>query len=291
MGVDCGGPGDDGVDHQVPALNYRLKGQASRIPVLMYHRVGEIRAEAEMRYCVSPDRFADHMRALSKSGWWACAIDDFTAWLEGGPGLPAGAFLLTFDDGFLGIYRHVLPILRQLGWPATVFLVSTLLGSQDVWRRAESSEIHTYPLLGLPEINAMRPSGFAFHSHTRTHAELTRLGDEALYQEVAGSKSDLEALLGEPVAYIAYPFGRYDERVSRMARAAGYRAAFSVESGFNRPGIDAYRIRRIDVYGTDTPTRLLRKVSFGVNEGSWAQSVRYYVGRLGARVGIARRAG
>jgi peptidoglycan/xylan/chitin deacetylase (PgdA/CDA1 family) len=280
---------DGGVDRQAPALKHRLKSRASRIPVLMYHRVGEIRDIAEMRYCISPERFAGHMRALAKSGWWACAIDDFAAWLEGGAGLPAGAFLLTFDDGFLGVYEHVLPVLRQLGWPATVFLVSTLLGSHDMWRRTESAEPHTYPLLGLPEISAMQRFGFAFHSHSRTHADLTRLGDEALHEEVAGSKTELEALLGESVAYMAYPFGRYEERVLRMTRAAGYRAAFSVDSGFNRPGMDAYRVRRIDVFGTDTPTRLLRKVSFGVNESSWAQSVRYYIGRLGARVGIPMR--
>jgi peptidoglycan/xylan/chitin deacetylase (PgdA/CDA1 family) len=255
----------------------------------MYHRVGEIHDIAEMRYCISPERFARHMRALAKRGLWACTIDDFAAWLEGGPALPAGAFLLTFDDGFLGVYDHAAPVLLQLGWPAAVFLVSTLLGAQDVWRRTESAEIHTYPLLGLSEINAMRRSGFAFHSHSRTHADLTRLGDEALHEEIAGSKTELEALLGEAVTYIAYPFGRYEGRVSRMVRAAGYRAAFSVESGFNRPGMDAYRVRRIDVFGTDTPTRLLRKVSFGVNDGSWAQSVHYYVGRLRARVGIPMR--
>ncbi len=282
---------DGGVDRQALALKHRLKGQVSRIPVLMYHRVGEIRDIAEMRYCVSPERFAGHMRALAKSGWWACAIDDFAAWLEGGAGLAAGAFVLTFDDGFLGVYEHALPVLRQLGWPATVFLVSTLLGSQDMWRRTESAETHPYPLLGLPEINAMRRFGFAFHSHSRTHADLTRLGDEALHEEIAGSKTELEVLLGESVTYIAYPFGRYEGRVSRMVREAGYRAAFSVESGFNRPGMDAYRVRRIDVFGTDTPIRLLRKVTFGANEGSWPQSVRYYIGRLGARLGIPMRSG
>lgn len=260
-----------------------------RIPVLMYHRIGEVCAAAEARYCVTPERFASHMFALAKHGLRACPIDDFAIWLNGGVDLGANAFLLTFDDGFRGVYEHALPVLRQLGWPASVFLVSSLIGGSDAWQQEVGSEGRTYPLLGEAEIHDLRQFGFSFHSHSRTHADLTSLGDDALRQEIAGSKAELETLLGGQVQYFAYPYGRYDERATRMIRAAGYRAAFSVESGFNRQGSDAYHLRRLDVFGTDTPARLLRKIRFGTNDGSLAQSARYYAGQLGARLGIPGR--
>jgi hypothetical protein len=38
----------------------------------------------------------------------------------------------------------------------------------------------------------------------------------------------LESLLGRPVPFLAYPFGRHDERVRRAARQAGYEHAFSL---------------------------------------------------------------
>lgn len=92
--------------------------------------------------------------------------------------------------------------------------------------------------------------------------------------------------MAKPVPYLAYPYGRHDERVIEATRAAGYRAAFSVQPGFNRPELDLYRIRRIDVFGTDSAARLLRKVKLGSNDGSLAMEVRYFAKRLGARVGL-----
>jgi hypothetical protein len=50
--------------------------------------------------------------------------------------------------------------------------------------------------------------------------------------------------------------------------------------------VNPYRIRRLDVFGTDTPTMLLRKVFFGCNDGSLHQSLRYYGNRLKHRFGF-----
>ena len=256
---------------------------SSRVPVLMYHRIGLAGGANERRYCVSPGRFAKHMHTLAQRGMWACSIEDFVAWLEGSKTMAPGAFLLTFDDGFLGVFEHAFPIVRELRWAATVFLVSGLIGGKNVWQRAESRG-RTFPLLGLDQINAMRQGGIAFHSHTRTHPDLTRLGDDALVDEIAGSKQELERLLNVPVRYLAYPYGRFDERAPTAARKAGYRAAFSVQSGFNHPHGDPYCIRRLDVFGTDTPNQLLRKVNLGTNDGSWSRSVSYYVDRICIRM-------
>jgi len=59
------------------------------------------------------------------------AADALVGWLEGGPALAAGAFVLTFDDGFRGVREHALPVLERLGWPFTVFLVSDRIGQRD----------------------------------------------------------------------------------------------------------------------------------------------------------------
>lgn len=262
-------------------------GQAieqGRIPVLMYHRVGEASNEWEQRYCVSPARFQSHMDALARKGMAPCTIDHFIGWLERGEVLPAGSFLLTFDDGFYGVYEHALPLLAAKKWPATVFLVSALLGKRDIWTQDDNPAGTTYPLLDRREIEEMGRHRFSFHSHTRNHPDLRVLGARALAEELVGARKDLEDLLGQAVPYLAYPYGWFDDAVIAATRASGYTAAFSTQPGFNRRDVDRYRIRRLDVYGTDSAGALLRKIAFGTNDGSWWHSVRYYRERVAARL-------
>lgn len=268
----------------MPAAKSQAEREASRVTVLMYHRIGEAHNDWERRYCISPERFASHMKTLHAAGMVPCTIDRFVAWLEGVAALPDGSFLLTFDDGFLGVYDHAFPLLAAMEWPATVFLVSTLLGKKDDWTATQNPAGQTYPLLGGREIGEMLTSRFSFHSHTRSHPDLRRLSPRALREELLGARQDLENLLGRAVPYLAYPYGWFDDGVIVAAKESGYSAAFCTQPGFNRRDVDRYRIRRLDVYGNDTAHALLRKINFGTNDGSWWHSVRYYGERMAARL-------
>lgn len=257
---------------------------ATSVPVLMYHRVGEAGNPWEARYAISPENFAAHMRALANKGYRAVPVDALVDWLEGGPSLPEGACLITFDDGFRSVREHALPVLERLGWPFTVFLVSDLIGGQDEWTRSSNPAGVIYPLLDADEIRNMQGRGASFHSHTRTHASLPGLDDAQLADQLAGSHQALSNLLGHEARYLAYPFGHVDDRVENAARQAGYRAAFSTRPGFNRMDVNRFRIRRLDVFGTDTPAMLLRKIRLGSGDGSLRHAARYYLSRLASRL-------
>lgn len=259
---------------------------ATRIPVLMYHRVGPIRNAGEMRYSIAPDRFEAHMDALAEDGMRAVSIEDFWDWLQGAKPLPDGSFVLTFDDGYADLHHYAMPVLIGHDWPATVFLVSALIGKEDEWCRDLYDRGNCHALLTTDQIRDMARQRISFHSHTRHHLSLPELDETDLTDEIAGSKQELEEMLGKSVRYLAYPFGHFDERAVTIARGAGYRAAFSVRSGFNRPDIDVFRIRRIDVFGTDSPVELRRKVRLGTNDGSLGHTVAYYARRAAHRLGL-----
>lgn len=261
----------------------------SRVPVLMYHRVGEALNDWEARYAISPANFVAHMQTLARSGRRAIGIDDFVDWLAGNRSLPEGAFLLTFDDGFRGVREHALPVLERHDWPFTVFLVSDLIGRADIWTRHTNPAGRTYPLLDLDEIRDMQQRGCSFHSHTRSHASLPSLDNAHLADELSGSRYRLAELLGHEVPYLAYPFGHVDARVESAASAAGYSAAFATQPGFNRGDVNRFRIRRLEVYGTDTPAMLLRKIHLGTNDGTLGKTVSYYFHRLASRLQEAVR--
>lgn len=253
---------------------------ANRIAALMYHRIGEPANEADRRYCVRPREFKRQMRELEGAGYTCVSIDAFFRWLDGAERLPEASFVLTFDDGFKGIRDYAVPVLAELGWPCAVFLVSALIGGTDDWNGAQSSA----PLLDRNDIMELAEHGVRFESHTRRHRHLPSLGDEELAEELVQSKSDLESLLDRPVQYLAYPFGESDDRVVAAARNAGYTGAFCAEPGFNRQSVDRYRVRRLDVFGTDSPAQLLRKLSLGSNDGSMGAAARYFGRSIARRV-------
>ena len=148
--------------------------------VLMYHRVGSARNAWEARYAIRPERFEAHMLALAQRGMHPVSMDALSDWLESGASLSAGAFVLTFDDGFRDVREHALPVLERLRWPFTIFLVSNLVGTEDVWTRASNPDGTTYPLLNAEEILDMQRRRVGFHSHTSSHASLPSLDDDRL---------------------------------------------------------------------------------------------------------------
>jgi len=86
-------------------------------------------------------------------------------------------------------------------------------------------------------VRALARAGMDVESHGRRHRVLTTLDDEALEDELVGSRIELEAQLGRPVRAIAYPVGRRiarDGRIRDALASAGYRMGFSNKTGVNR---------------------------------------------------------
>jgi peptidoglycan/xylan/chitin deacetylase (PgdA/CDA1 family) len=257
---------------------------AQRVTVLMYHRIDRPAVGDRGGYCVEPRQFAAQLDWLAAHDYRPCTITAFDRWFHGQAPLPLRSVLITFDDGFAGLHRHAMPLLAARGWPATVFLVSGLIGQHDLWTSKEFGTAGSNALLNKAQISEMASHGFEFHSHSRTHPDLTTLNDLELEAQIQGSRHDLQALLGTPVNYFAYPFGRFDARVHLAIQAAGYRLAFSVNPGFNRAGGDALAVRRLDILGPDSRTRFGRKVAMGTNDGSLGNQLRYLARRFTARL-------
>ena len=252
---------------------------AYRIPVLMYHRVG-VPDHARDVYCIRPERFVAQMRALAEANYRAVSVEDFDAWRRGEKSLPENSFVLTFDDGFTGVHDFAAPVLKKLEWPATVFLVAGKLGGQSDWEVTTGEPMHPHPLMNAAQLSNLSAQGFSLHSHSLLHHDLTTLEASTLEQDLCDSRALISDISGQAPLYLAYPYGRHSLAVRKAAQHAGFTLAFSVESGFNRPGENAYQIRRLDVFGSDTPAMLLRKIRLGTNDGSLTQLIYYYLRRI-----------
>jgi peptidoglycan/xylan/chitin deacetylase (PgdA/CDA1 family) len=77
------------------------------------------------------------------------------------------------------------------------------------------------------QVRDLYRAGFTIGSHTRTHAWLANESPERSFDEIAGSKRDLEERLGHTVRHFAYPGGQFTSAVVEMVAAAGYRFAYT----------------------------------------------------------------
>lgn len=255
----------------------------SRALILMYHLVDTPLSTLEKRFCTTPADFARQMDYLANAGFTVLALDALCDCMEGKAPMPQKPALITFDDGFTCVLEHAAPILQRRGFPATMFALSDRLGGVNDWMSCRG--FPERPLLTVAGLNALRDAGFTIGSHTRTHARLTDVSAKQAEDEITSSKARLEDALGCGVHYFAYPFGVFDQTTRDLVARAGYRAACSTRSGFNRVGEDMFLLRRIDVFGTDRLWQFRQKLTFGTNDASATYPLRYAARRLIERLG------
>jgi peptidoglycan/xylan/chitin deacetylase (PgdA/CDA1 family) len=172
---------------------------------------------------------------------------------------------ITFDDAFKSVLEQAAPVMAELGFPGTVFVVTDFADSHrplswsgiDRWIGGE----HDAELRGMswPELQRLEQAGWEVASHTLTHPRLTTLGDDALARQLYGSRAACEQALGHPVTSIAYPYGNVDDRVKRATAAAGYTAAGSLPALMGPR--DALDWPRIGIYREDSFSRFRFKAS------------------------------
>jgi len=170
---------------------------------------------------------------------------------------------VTFDDAFTSVLG-ALPVLKELGVPATVFACSSLADGGaplSVPELAEEVAQHPAELATLEwnELRRIAEDGVEVGSHTVSHPRLSTLSDSALEYELVESKRRFEDELGRPCRFVSYPYGDQDRRVRDAARRAGYEAAFALPVG-SRWG-DPYQIGRVGLWRSDRPVKVYVKTS------------------------------
>src|SRR5438094_629644 len=197
---------------------------AARPPVLCYHRVGGPLELGVTR--VARSSFARQMKTLARAGWRTLTLAEFSQRVaHPASRIPHPEFLLTFDDGYASLAEHVYPILADVGFTATTFLITDYVGRLNTWDVRYTW--HRLAHLDWDTIGRWQARGFHFASHTASHQRLTWLSDDQAAAELERSRETLRRRLGlEAARAVAYPFGARDERIERLANTAGYELGF-----------------------------------------------------------------
>jgi peptidoglycan/xylan/chitin deacetylase (PgdA/CDA1 family) len=140
-------------------------------------------------------------------------------------------------------YGRVVTDLRRLSHERLVARVEEL---------AESLAVEPGPraTLDWSMLRSLSREGVCIGAHTRTHPRLEAIAEDALDQEIAGSRIELQRELAAPIHAFAYPEGGHDAAAVGAVERAGFRLAFTTARGVNRSRTsDPLRLKRLNIGG------------------------------------------
>ena len=235
-------------------LTAAASAQDTTCTILCYHHVDPA---GKNEYMVPPADFAAQLDYLKANKFTVLPMATVVDAYHGRGKLPPKSVVITIDDGWKCSNENALPLLKERGFPVTLFIYPAMVGSKgDKNSYADYQQFAKDPLVSVA-------------CHSWNHPNLLKDGEKVkgaardawLQKEYVTSKTELETKLGFPVKWIAYPYGLYDAQVAALVKQAGYEAAFSVNAAPNSAKSDVMFLNRIMIMKSDGMKGFTRKVN------------------------------
>lgn len=193
-----------------------------RVPILMYHYISIPPTDADIYrtdLSVTPENFREQMTYLAENGYTPIDLYQLSAAVTSQMELPEKPVILTFDDGYLDNYENAFPILQELGFVGTFFVITDLAD--------QGAEGYA----NWEQLEEMAAAGMRIESHTKNHPDLTTLGRDGIIFQVLGSQETIAAHIGYTPRYLCYPGGRYDEETMQILAELDLWGATTTQGG------------------------------------------------------------
>ncbi len=211
------------------------------LPILMYHRIDRIAPglpAITRSLTVSPSDFEGQLAWLRDHGFHTVTqLQLWNALMHGAP-LPSHPVMLTFDDAYRDVVTYAAPAVRRYHDHATAYVITDRLSHGRVT-----------PWMRWDQLPLLERDGFDIGSHTVSHADLVAVGPAMARFQLRASRFALQRYLHEPVQWLAYPYGRVDRTVEKLALEAGYVLAVSTQGGTSQAAQAPLLLHREEVTG------------------------------------------
>lgn len=193
---------------------WNIRSQNSRIygKVLMYHHVSDVHININESCQHTIKCFKDTLLKLKSRGYKFISADEMMSIIEAKSSERFA--MVTFDDVPENVYTNAYPILKYFNIPFMLFVTYDYLNREGYINTQQLIEMSKDPLCSIG-------------AHTLTHPMLRKAKDQT--SEIVLCREKLEDIIGQPVKYIAYPFGKHSsvsKHTKKTARRAGYKCAF-----------------------------------------------------------------
>jgi peptidoglycan/xylan/chitin deacetylase (PgdA/CDA1 family) len=222
------------------------------VPILVYHNLAP---QPKGRLILGAKAFEEQMRYLKAQGYHVIGLKQFLDFASLKRQLPRKSVVLTFDDGYKAFLQYAYPILKELGFTATLFVYTDYIGLGG-------------NALTWPDLKKLASEGFEVQAHSKSHGDMRRGNGEPvdeytrrLTAELVQPREVFLKNLGYSPDILAYPFGRQDDTVVQRTKERGYVAAFTVLRQGNPAFTERLRIHRSQIYSDMTLDDFIKKLN------------------------------
>lgn len=235
------------------------------IPVLTYHHI--LRDEENTRFrhtstTTSVRAFSNQMTWLRDQGYTTLTMAQLEGYIRNKMNLPAKAVVITFDDGLKSVSRYAWPILKQYGFHATAFIISS-----RIKRHPQKWDPKSLQFMSVSELEEIQDV-FDIQSHTHFLHRVDRYKHPILLSRsyhviLFDFKRSRRALsqFNPHVLYLSYPFGGYNGKAIKAANDAGFHMAVTTVKGKVKPGDNPFLLKRLYILRTDSLETMSRLIS------------------------------
>jgi len=219
----------------------------SDVTVLIYHRFGEDKYPTTN---IGVDRFREQLGYLKANDYQVIPLAQLVRSLKDGGELPERAVVITMDDGYRSVYEKAWPVLKEYGYPFTVFL----------YVKATNNNHWNY--MTWEQVREMKATGVDFQNHGYAHEHMAfKPADMDMASYRGWLRKDLEIStklitekLEERPRYFALPYGEYNRTVLDEIRSFGFEAILLQDPGSVSRDTSPFAIPREPILGYDWST-------------------------------------
>ncbi len=227
-----------------------LETRTFRVPILMYHNVGfwaPYESELSQRFKIEPQNLEEHLKYISEN-YQTISMKDLYGYLTNGVSLPENPIILTFDDGWRGVYTEAFPLLKKYNLHFTTYLITSHYGTAEGY--LTKKQIQEMITSELCEIG----------NHTVRHPALGLMDRFSIEKEIEDADISLKKDFGVRPETFSYPGGSYNKTVLEILEKMGYKTAVTVTAGSIQNENELLLLKRIAVDGGDGVEELKRKL-------------------------------
>ena len=196
----------------VTTPTYKKNEKNIKIPVLIYHcfRTPIPYEQDIYKLFSSEENFEENVSTMLNDGYTFITLENLYEYMQGNIGLPEKVAIITMDDGQVGCYTDAFPVLKKYNIPATIFIVNTLVGTEDYFSWDEAKEMYD---TGLVKI----------HCHGYKHSAYNHDSKETVVSDYTKSHQEIEEHLGEKqMKIMAYPAGESSDDTIKWLKEIGF---------------------------------------------------------------------